>query len=287
MSERSARRGPASGALAGAGRGTDELDEILDLAVRLARAAGRIQRDRYETRFEVRAKTTPINLVTEVDHACEKLVVEGIAALRPDDAILAEEGGGSDRADAPWRWVIDPLDGTTNYAHGYPRFCVSIGVEREDLRTLGVVYDPLLDELYTAVRGRGAWLNGRRLEVSGTATLGEALLATGFAYDVRRSEVDNLDHFAALVKRSRAVRRDGSAALDLCYVAAGRFDGFWELKLHPWDVAAGLLVVEEAGGRTSDLGGGPAPRSGREVLASNGRIHDALVDVLAGRRRAP
>jgi len=287
MSRRSAQRGPAKGTLAGAERGPDELDPILDLAVRLARAAGKIQRDRYETRFEVRAKTTPINLVTEVDHACEKLVVEGIAALRPDDAILAEEGGGSDRADAPWRWVIDPLDGTTNYAHGYPRFCVSIGVEREDLRTLGVVYDPLLDELYTAVRGRGAWLNGRRLQVSATAALGEALLATGFAYDVRRSEVDNLDHFAALVKRSRAVRRDGSAALDLCYVAAGRFDGFWELKLHPWDVAAGLLVVEEAGGRTSDLRGGPAPRSGREVLASNGRIHDALVDVLSGRGATP
>ena len=260
-----------------------ELDRVLDLAVRLARAAGKIQRDRYETRFEVRAKTTPINLVTEVDHACEKLVVDGIAAERPDDAVLAEEGSGRDRDDAAWRWVIDPLDGTTNYAHGYPRFCVSIGIEHESARTLGVVYDPLLDELYTAVRGRGAWLNGRRLRVSTTASLGEALLATGFAYDVRRSAVDNLDHFAALVKRSRAVRRDGSAALDLCYVAAGRFDGFWELKLHPWDVAAGLLIVEEARGRTSDLHGGPAPRSGREVLASNGVIHDALVDVLSHR----
>jgi len=261
----------------------NELDGVLDLAVRLARAAGKLQRDRYETRFEVRAKTTPINLVTEVDHACEKLVVEGIAAERPDDAVLAEEGSGRDRDDAAWRWVIDPLDGTTNYAHGYPRFCVSIGVEHESERTLGVVYDPLLDELYTAVRGRGAWLNGRRLRVSTTASLGEALLATGFAYDVRRSAVDNLDHFAALVKRSRAVRRDGSAALDLCYVAAGRFDGFWELKLHPWDVAAGLLMVEEAQGRTSDLHGGPAPRSGRELLASNGVIHDALVDVLSHR----
>ena len=261
----------------------NELDEVLELAVRLARAAGKIQRDRYETHFEVRAKTTPINLVTEVDHACEKLVVEGIAAERPDDAVLAEEGSGRDRDDAAWRWVIDPLDGTTNYAHGYPRFCVSIGIEHESARTLGVVYDPLLDELYTAVRGRGAWLNGRRLRVSTTASLGEALLATGFAYDVRRSAVDNLDHFAALVKRSRAVRRDGSAALDLCYVAAGRFDGFWELKLHPWDVAAGLLIVEEAQGRTSDLHGGPAPRSGRELLASNGRIHDALIDVLSQR----
>jgi myo-inositol-1(or 4)-monophosphatase len=261
------------------------VDEVLELAVRLARAAGWLQRERYETPFEVQTKTTPINLVTEVDHACEKLLVEGIAAERPGDAVLAEEGSGRDRDDAAWRWVIDPLDGTTNYAHGYPRFCVSIGVEHESVRTVGVVYDPLLDELYTAVRGRGAWRNGRRLRVSTTASLGEALLATGFAYDVRRSAVDNLDHFAALVKRSRAVRRDGSAALDLCYVAAGRFDGFWELKLHPWDVAAGLLIVEEAQGRTSDLHGGPAPRSGREMLASNGRIHDALIDVLS--QRAP
>jgi len=263
-----------------------EEDRVLELAVRLARADGKIQRDRYETRFEVRAKTTPINLVTEVDHACEKLVVEGIAAQRPEDAVLAEEGSGLDREGAAWRWVIDPLDGTTNYAHGYPRFCVSIGVEHRSLPAVGVVYDPLLDELYTAVRGRGAQLNGRNLRVSATASLGEALLATGFAYDVRRSAVDNLDHFAALVKRSRAVRRDGSAALDLCYVAAGRFDGYWELKLHPWDVAAGLLIVEEAQGRTSDLHGGLAPRSGREVLASNGVIHDALIDALA-RRGAP
>jgi myo-inositol-1(or 4)-monophosphatase len=259
----------------------NELDAVLDLAVRLAHAAGKLQRDRYETRLEIRAKTTPINLVTEVDHACERLVVEGIAAERPDDAVLAEEGGGRDREGAAWRWVIDPLDGTVNYAHGYPRFCVSIGVERDGVRAVGVVYDPLLDELYTAVRGGGARRNGRAIRVSETAALGEALLATGFAYDVRRSPDDNLDHFAALVKRSRAVRRDGSAALDLCYVAAGRFDGFWELRLHPWDVAAGLLMVEEAGGRTSDLCGGPAPSSGREVLASNGRIHEALVDALS------
>jgi myo-inositol-1(or 4)-monophosphatase len=250
-----------------------EQDAVLDLAVRLARAAGQVQRERYETRFEIRVKGTPIDLVTEVDHACEKLIVDGIAAERPDDAIEAEEGSRVGRDDAAWRWVIDPLDGTTNYAHGYPRFCVSIGVEHRGLRSVAAVYDPLLDELYAAVRGGGAWLGRRRLRVSQTRGLADALVATGFAYDVRRSEVDNLDHFAALVKRARAVRRDGSAALDLCYVAAGSFDGFWELKLHPWDMAAGLLVVEEAGGRTSDLRGGLAPRSGRECLASNGLVH--------------
>jgi myo-inositol-1(or 4)-monophosphatase len=255
---------------------------VLELAERLAREAGEIQRDRYETVFEVRTKSASIDLVTEVDHACEELIVDALSAERGRDAILAEEGGGSDHADAEWRWVIDPLDGTTNYAHGYPRFCVSIGVERRGVRTVGVVYDPLLDEMFQAVRGEGATLNGRPIRVSQESDFGNALVATGFAYDVRKSPEDNLDHFASVVKRARAIRRDGSAALDLCYVAAGRFDGFWEIKLHAWDVAAGLLLVDEAGGRTSDLRGNPAPRTGRETLASNGRIHDALTALLGG-----
>jgi len=257
-----------------------EAERVLELALRLAREAGAIQRDRYETDIRIRTKSASIDLVTEVDHACEAHIIETLSRERPEDAILAEEGGGTDREGAPWRWVIDPLDGTTNYAHGYPRFCVSIGVEHNDVREVGVVYDPLLDECYEAVRGNGARLNGRALRVSGEANFGDALVATGFAYDVRRSSEDNLAQFAQVVKTARAVRRDGSAALDLCYVAAGRFDGFWELKLHPWDVAAGLLIVDEAGGRTSDLKGGPAPRSGRSVAASNGHIHPALIDAL-------
>jgi myo-inositol-1(or 4)-monophosphatase len=255
--------------------------EVLSLAERLARAAGGIQRDRYETGVRIGTKSAPIDLVTEVDHACEALIVETLRRERPDDAVLAEEGGGEDRADAAWRWIIDPLDGTTNYAHGYPRFCVSIGVEQGGERSVGVVYDPLLDELYTAVRGEGAFLNGRRLRVSEEADLGRSLIATGFAYDVRLNAEDNLDHFGAFVKRARAVRRDGSAALDLCYLAAGRFDGFWELQLHPWDVAAGFLIVQEAGGRVSDLAGGPPPRSGRDTVASNGRIHAAMLALLS------
>jgi myo-inositol-1(or 4)-monophosphatase len=258
----------------------DEAREVLQLAERLARTAGEVQRDRYETALQIGTKSAATDLVTEVDHACEELIVRTLGAERPGDAILAEEGGGADRAGAPWRWIIDPLDGTTNFAHGYPRFCVSIGVERDGVRTAGVVYDPLLDELFAAVRGEGATCNGRRIRVSEEGDLGQSLLATGFAYDVRHSLEDNLDHFARFVKKARAIRRDGSAALNLAYLASGRFDGFWELKLHPWDVAAGQLIVEEAGGRTSDLAGGPAPRSGHELVASNGRIHDAMLALL-------
>jgi len=258
----------------------DEAREVRSLAERLARAAGAVQRERYETEIEIRTKSAVIDLVTEVDHECEALIVSGLQVERGDDAILAEEGRGDDREGARWRWIIDPIDGTTNYAHGYPRFCVSIGVECEGERTVGVVYDPLLDELFCAVRGEGATLNGKSICVSRETDLGNALVATGFAYDVRRSAQDNVDHFIAFVKRSRAIRRDGSAALDLCYVAAGRFDGYWELKLHPWDVAAGMLMVAEAGGRVSDLSGGPAQRSGFECVASNGLLHDQMLAIL-------
>ncbi len=258
----------------------NETRDVLALAERLARAAGAIQRERYETGVRIRTKSAPIDLVTEVDHACEALIVERLRQERPGDAVLAEEGGGEDRPDAAWRWIIDPLDGTTNYAHGYPRFCVSIGIEREGVRHVGVVYDPLLEELYTATRGAGAFLNGRRLHVSQESDLGRGLFATGFAYDVRHNPDDNLDHFGAFVKNARAVRRDGSAALDLCYVAAGRFDGFWELQLHAWDVAAGFLIVEEAGGRVSDRSGGAPPRSGRDTVASNGHVHEAMLGLL-------
>jgi len=259
-----------------------ETTPILELAERLAREAGRIQREHYEGEFEIYTKSAVIDLVTDVDRACEQLIVEAIQNERRGDAILAEEGGGTDDPDAEWRWVIDPLDGTTNYAHGYPRFCVSIGIEHRGVATVGVVYDPLLDELFSAVRGRGATLNDRPLQVSSEARLDHAMLSTGFAYDVHRSADDNLNHFAAFAKTVQAIRRDGSAALNLCYVAAGRFDGYWELKLHAWDIAAGLLLVEEAGGRVSDLRGGPPPRSGREIVASNDRIHEALVEVLGG-----
>ena len=252
----------------------------LRLAERLAREAGAIQRERYETELRIQTKGTSTNLVTDVDHQCEELIVSTLERERPGDSIVAEEGGGTEDASAEWCWVIDPLDGTTNYAHGYPRFCVSIGVERNGVREAGVVYDPLLDECYCATRGGGAFLNHKPLRVSSESRLDHALAATGFAYDVHGSIDDNLANFGRMVKSTRAVRRDGSAALDLCYVAAGRVDAFWEFKLHAWDVAAGLLIVEEAGGRCSDVTGDPAPRSGVEVVASNGVLHEAILSLL-------
>ena len=262
-----------------------ELAEILGLARDLARRAGAIQRDRYETGLTIETKSATIDLVTEVDRACEELIVGEIQAARPGDAVLAEEGQGGDAEQARVRWIVDPLDGTTNFAHGFPRFCVSIGVEREGERAVGVVYDPLLDECFEAVRGEGAWLGTRRLQVTQEQDFGRALVATGFAYDVHKSDDDNLASFRNVVKSARGIRRDGSAALDLCYVAAARLDAYWELKLHPWDVAAGFLILEEAGGHISDFSGGPGDRSGREVVSSNGRLHDALLALLEPRAR--
>lgn len=259
-----------------------EVAAVLDLARQLAADAASIQRERFETGLGIETKSVQIDLVTEVDKACEALIVRGIESQRPGDAILAEEGGGEDTRDAEWRWVVDPLDGTTNFAHGFPRFCVSIAAERRGVRTVGVIVDPLLGECFEAARGSGAWLGDRRLAVSKETQLSKALIATGFAYDVHESKDDNLDAFARVVKRARGIRRDGSAALDLCYVAAGRLDAYWEIKLHPWDVAAGLLLVEEAGGQASDLRGGPVPASGRELTVSNGPLHAALLSAVRG-----
>jgi myo-inositol-1(or 4)-monophosphatase len=180
--------------------------------------------------------------------------------------------------------VIDPLDGTTNFAHGYPRFAVSIGVERDGEPALGVVYDPLLDELYHAVAGGGAFRNGRPIRVSRESDFSRALLATGFAYDKALSEDDNVAEFRAALKAARELRRDGSASLDLCYVASGRLDGYWEHKLKRWDVAAGGLIVREAGGRVTDRTGGASWRSGHEIVASNGVLHAALLALLAAVR---
>ena len=256
---------------------------MLNFAIQTARDAGSLLAERFGRALRITNKSE-LDLVTESDLASEKLIIDRIKTYHPRHAILAEESGASSpvspEAQSEWRWIIDPLDGTTNYAHGYPCFCVSIGLEHGGRMELGVIYDPMRDEMFTAERGEGASLNGRRISASPTNSLAGALLCTGFPYDVReRSEFAR--HFANFIMNAQAVRRDGAAALDLAYVACGRFDGFWEEGLRPWDVAAGSLIVEEAGGRVSNFNGGPLSIYDPPILASNGLIHEQMMRVLA------
>ena len=256
---------------------------LLNFAIQTARDAGSLLAERFGRALRITNKSE-LDLVTESDLASEKLIIDRIKTYHPRHAILAEESGASSpptaEAQSEWRWIIDPLDGTTNYAHGYPTFCVSIGLEHNGRMEVGVIYDPVRDELFTAERGEGASLNGRRIHVSAINSLSAALLCTGFPYDVReRSEFAR--HFANFIMNAQGVRRDGAAALDLAYVACGRFDGFWEEGLKPWDVAAGSLMVEEAGGRVSKYDGGPLSIYTPPILASNGLVHEQMMRVLA------
>jgi myo-inositol-1(or 4)-monophosphatase len=207
------------------------------------------------------------------------MIFRRLSAAFPGHLFLAEEGLSSGEK-GDFRWIFDPLDGTTNFAHRFPIFSVSIALEYQGRIILGVVYDPMRDEMFQAVAAEGASLNGQRIKVSGTDDLNKSLLATGFPYDIRESPVNNIAHFNHFLTRAQAVRRCGSAAMDLCYVACGRFDGFWELKLKPWDQAAGALIVQEAGGRVSDFDGREFGINSQEALATNGLIHEAMVRVL-------
>lgn len=256
------------------------VSEFLPVAVEAARSAGQLLREALGGERHITYKGSPTNLVTEMDRRAELLIVGRLLQAFPDHGLLGEEGG-ERPGRSPYRWVIDPLDGTTNYAHGLPVYAVSIALERAGVIELGVGYDPSRDECFVAERGAGATLNGKPLAVSGTTELGESLLATGFPYDIRTAAQTNLPEWAALSVRTHAVRRLGSAVLDLCYVAAGRFDGFWELRLGPWDVAAGGLIVLEAGGSVTDVAGGPWRIDGCGILASNGRIHQAVLSSLS------
>ena len=254
---------------------------MLDFAVQTALEAGRVLADKFGRALQVSNKGD-IDLVTEADLAAERLIVERIRSYHPRHAILTEESGDVAEAggrDSEYKWIIDPLDGTTNYAHGYPVFCVSVALEHDGRVVVGAVYDPSRDEMFAAERGGGATLNGRPLRVSETVELNRALVCTGFPYDVRERG-DFARHFRAFIMQAQSVRRDGAAALDLAYVAAGRFDGFWEEGLRPWDVAAGVLLVEEAGGRVTHYDGSPFRVYTPPIAASNGLVHDAMLSVL-------
>jgi myo-inositol-1(or 4)-monophosphatase len=263
---------------------------FLATAVEIVLRAGDIQMARRQSGFRVDKKGT-IDLVTEVDLECERMCRAILAERFPDHDVLAEElsSGPAERASSSHRWVFDPLDGTTNYAHGLPIFCASLALEIDGRPEAAAIYDPTRAELFTAERGEGAYLNGARLHVSSADRLIDALLVTGFPYDVHQRSEDLVALFAAFLSHARAVRRLGSAALDLCYVAAGRFDGFWEQHLKPWDVAAGALVVTEAGGQVTGMDGSPFDPVAAHLIASNGRVHGAIVDVIREFRsgRAP
>jgi myo-inositol-1(or 4)-monophosphatase len=240
----------------------------------IAREAGSLLMDYFQQSVKVEYKGEA-DLVTVADRKSESLIRDRLHQHWPSHDILGEEGGLKDTG-SDYRWYVDPLDGTTNFAHGFPVFCVSIALEYKGRRIAGVVYDPTRDELFAAEQGSGAYLNQKRIRVSKTANLGECLVATGFPSH-KRHKNPNIFFYHQITLHTHGVRRAGSAALDLCCVASGRFDGFWEFNLNPWDTAAGVLLVEEAGGSVSDFKGGPFQLNSRETLASNGLVHQALL----------
>ncbi|MCX7995744.1 MAG: inositol monophosphatase [candidate division WOR-3 bacterium] len=255
-----------------------KLDEILNKVIKVIVSTGdriyRLSSGRKHVSYK-----GAVNLVTRFDKISQKRIVEYLKKQFPDYGILSEEdvNYGTSRE---IKWLVDPLDGTTNFAHDLPIWAISIGLEVEGEVVLGVVYDPTRKELFSALKGKGAFLNGKKISVSKTKKLGHSLLVTGFPYDIRESKDNNLNYFARFCLEAQAVRRLGSAALDLCYTACGRFDGYWEIKLAPWDQAAGSLILKEAGGMITDFKGRPFNIYGKEVLGSNGYIHTQMMDVL-------
>lgn len=265
--------------------------EIKEIAISIAREAGALLRTGYGQTKSIEAKSSVIDLVTQYDTEAEALIAKRLNEAFANDAILGEEGHESTSANGNDRiWLVDPLDGTINFAHGFPAFAVSLALYEADRALVGVVYDPLRDECFHAAAGEGAFLragNGEEqpLRVSNSEALVGSLLATGFPYDRHDSMHDNLAQFGAFLKRAQGIRRAGAAALDVAYVAAGRLDGFWEYKLGSWDIAAAVLLVREAGGRTSGMDGAPfqlLPWQHNRLVASNGRIHDEMIELLQG-----
>lgn len=264
------------------------MNSFVESAVEIAHEAGSLLRQYFERRVQFELKGE-FDLVTEADRASEKLVIERLKKQFPGHDILAEEGGGH-HYNAEYRWYVDPLDGTTNFAHGYPVYNVTLALEKAGELIAGVIFDPSRDELFACERGGGAFLNGRRIHVSKAKTLNESLFSTGFPSRRRHLDV-NIHFYHQLAMASHGVRRCGAAAIDLAYVASGRLDGFWEFGLSPWDMAAGQLLVEEAGGRCTDMKGGRHALTSRHIQTNNGLIHDELVglfsEIFAGRYRYP
>ncbi len=266
------------------------LDNVLNIAVETAEAAGALLKDGVREQKSINRKSSAIDLVTEYDQAAEALILERLQAHFPAHNFMAEESGSDSSSEngrnSSYIWHIDPLDGTNNFAHGFPVFCVSIALYEEERPLIGVIFDPMREECFSAVTGQGAYLttpiNTYKLQVSATDNLLSSLLATGFPYDRHNSALDNVAQLAAFLKKVQGVRRPGAAALDLAYVAAGRLDGYWEYKLNTWDVAAGMLLVEEAGGIVTGVDGRPPKLAGKLALvASNGLIQEQMVGVLA------
>jgi myo-inositol-1(or 4)-monophosphatase len=255
-----------------------ETDIYLRVAVKAAQEAGQMLRDNLNASREIIYKGE-VDLVTNFDNQSQHMIFDLLENNFPDHDFIAEEGLDQEKG-GDYRWIFDPLDGTTNYAHGFPIFSVSIALEFKRKIVCGVVYDPMRDETFSGIKSDGAFLNGERIRVSNINDLDKSLLATGFPYDLRESDENNIVHFNNFVTRAQAIRRCGSAALDLCYVACGRFDGFWEIKLKPWDVAAASLIVQEAGGHLSDFENQEFSIQSHETLGTNGLIHQQMLDVL-------
>ncbi len=253
---------------------------MLQIAIEAALEAGKYLKENVgKIRHIERKGGEETNLVTEIDKKAEEMIICKIKKIFPSHDFLCEKSGAAE-IKSEYRWIIDPLDGTVNYTHSLPIFCVSIGLEYKGKIVLGVVYDPSLDELFTAEKGKGAWLNKQRIQVSKISKLIESLVVTGFPYTINQNPEPDITHFRNFVIEAQGVRRLGSAALDLSYVACGRFDGFWEGSLNPWDMAAGVLLVTEAGGNWTDYLGAPSNVYNKQMLATNGIIHEQMMAVL-------
>jgi len=240
--------------------------------------------DKFQKNLKIEFKGD-INPVTDADYLSQEKIISVIKSQYPHHGIIAEEGDNHKKGVEEYRWIIDPLDGTVNYSHSYPFFCVSIAMQKGGEVAAGAVYNPVLDEMFTAIKGGGAHLNGKPIRVSGCRDINRGLLCTGFPYDIKESPDNNLVHFSNFIMAAQAGRRDGTAALDLCCVAAGRFDGFWELKLYPWDVAAGGLIIKEAGGEVTDFSGSEFDPFASNIVASNGLIHENMLAIIEKAQR--